>query len=69
MELADLEAMLARGLRPKARFTVAERGFDEARNALVKANGFTWDASRREWSRTMAIEDAEALPFRVERTD
>jgi hypothetical protein len=65
----DLVAMLRRGLRPKGRFVVAERGFDEARNAMVKAAGFTWDAGRREWSRTMAIEDAEALPFRVERAD
>jgi len=65
----DLEAMLRRGLRPKARFAVADRGFDEARNALVKAAGFTWDAGRREWGRTMAIEDAETLPFRVERSD
>ena len=65
----DLEAMLRRGLRPKGRFVVAERGFDEARNILVKAAGFTWDAGRREWSRTMAIEDAEALPFAVKRVD
>jgi DNA polymerase-3 subunit epsilon len=65
----DLGAMLARGLRPKGRFVVAERGFDEARNALVKGNGFTWDAGRREWSRTMAIEDAETLPFAVKRAD
>jgi DNA polymerase III epsilon subunit-like protein len=65
----DIEAMLRRGLRPKARFTVAERGFDEARNVLVKAAGFVWDASRKEWSRSMALEDAETLPFRVERVD
>lgn len=65
----SLEAMLQRGLRPKAKFTVADRGFDEARNVLVKAAGFTWDAGRREWSRMMAIEDAEGLPFRVVQTD
>jgi DNA polymerase III epsilon subunit-like protein len=64
-----INAMLQRGLRPRGRFVVAERGFDEARNAMVKANGFTWDAGRREWSRTMAIEDAEDLPFRVERAN
>jgi DNA polymerase III alpha subunit (gram-positive type) len=65
----DLGAMLARGLRPTGRFVVAERGFDEARNVLAKAAGFAWDAGRREWSRNMAIEDAEDLPFRVERAD
>lgn len=65
----DLEAMLRRGLRPKARYVVAERGFDEARNALVKANGFSWDPLMKQWSRSMAIEDAETLPFRVERSE
>lgn len=65
----DLEAMLARGLRPKGRFIVAERGFDAARNALAKEHDFAFDYDSKEWSRTMAIEDAEALPFRVERAD
>ena len=61
----DLEAMLARGLRPKGRFVVAERGFDAARNALAKEHGFTFDYDSKEWSRTMAVEDADNLPFRV----
>lgn len=65
----DLEAMLRRGLRPKARYVVADRAFDEARNALVKTHGFSWDPLMRQWSRSMAIEDAEALPFAVKRAD
>ncbi len=62
----DLPAFLARGLRPKARFVVADRQFDAARNEQAKAAGFAWDAAARVWARTMAIEDAAALPFAVE---
>lgn len=66
---ADLEALLARGLRPKARFVIAERGFDAARNALAKQHGFWFDYDTKEWVRTMAIEDVSALPFEVERSE
>ncbi len=58
----DLDAMLARGLRPKAEF-VALVPFE--RKDEAKAAGFQWDGARREWRRTMAIEDAAALPFKV----
>lgn len=58
---------IARGLRPKARFVVAEKGYDEARNKVVKEAGFHWDAAKKEWVRTMAIDDAVKLPFKVRR--
>ena len=61
----DLSAFLERGLRPKATFAVAEKSFDEARNALAKEHSFRWDAQAREWRRTMAIEDAPTLTFAV----
>jgi DNA polymerase-3 subunit epsilon len=59
---ADLRALLAPGLRPKARF-VALTSFDE--RELVKRAGFQWDPQRKVWARTMAEEDAAALPFPV----
>lgn len=67
----DLVPFLRRGMRPKAVFVVADRGFDEARNALATVNGFEWDKPRapRQWSRNMAIEDAATLPFDVRRIE
>lgn len=62
---SDLPAMIAKAMRPKATFAVAATGFDEARNALAKANGFRWESAAREWRRTMAVDDAETLPFAV----
>ena len=59
----DVQAMIARGMRPKARFVVAASGFDEARNALAKEHGFRW--VKPNWVRTMAIDDAADLPFTV----
>lgn len=59
----DLAALLARAMRPKAKFAVADTGFDAARNELAKANHFRWD--KPHWTRTMAIEDTAALPFAV----
>ncbi len=58
----DLSAMLARGLRPKALFQ-AIVSFDDKDKA--KAAGFQWEAPTKRWLRTMAIEDAAALPFRT----
>lgn len=61
-----LNSFLARGLRPKALFMVAETSFDAERNERAKAHGFVWDrAMPRRWARKMAIEDAQALPFAV----
>ena len=61
---ADLPAMLARGMRPKAEF-IALVPFE--RKDEAKAAGFQWDGARREWRRRMAIEDAAAMPFRTVR--
>lgn len=61
-ESHDLGAMLARGLRPKARF-VSLAPFD--RKDEVKAAGFRWEPTQKVWTRTMAIEDAPTLPFEV----
>lgn len=58
---ADLEAMLARGLRPKALFQ-ALVPFE--RNHEAKAAGFRWnDPVPKAWTRRMAIEDVAALSF------
>lgn len=63
---ADLQAMLARAMRPKALFVVARSDFDADRNALAKAAGFAWDSLvPRAWARRMPAEDAAALPFAV----
>lgn len=59
---ADLDAMLARGLRPKGDF-IALVSFEEKDKA--KDAGFSWNATARQWQRRMAIEDAAALPFRT----
>lgn len=58
----DVEAMLVRGLRPKAKF-VSLAPFDQ--KDVVKSHGFTWEPAPRVWTRTMAIEDAKTLPFAV----
>ena len=63
---ADLQAMLARGLRPKAEF-VALVSYDDREKA--KTAGFQWDGGRKEWRRRMAIDDAAALPFRTRRVE
>lgn len=57
---ADLQALLARGLRPKGEF-VAQVSYDERDKA--KAAGFRWEPATKRWVRRMAIEDAAALPF------
>lgn len=65
----DIEAMLARGMRPKASFAVADTTYDPKRNELAKQNGFRWDPDRKLWWRRMPIEDAGALPFKVRRLE
>jgi DNA polymerase-3 subunit epsilon len=55
-----LDVALERALRPKARF-IARTTYHE--KDLVKASGFHWNGLV--WSRRMAVEDAEALPFEV----
>ena len=63
---ADLSAMLERGMRPKAEFA-ALVSYDD--RALASTAGFRWNQPGREkqWTRTMAIEDAAALPFQTRR--
>lgn len=58
---SDLEAMLTRGLRPKALF---EAVLPYDRRDEAKEAGFRWnDPIPRAWTRRMAIEDAALLPF------
>lgn len=64
-ESHDVEAMLVRAMRPKAIYEVADRTFSEERNALAKSAGFRWDAPTKSWRKSMAREDAGALPFAV----
>lgn len=60
----DLVPFLKRGLRPKATF-LSLAPFE--RKDEVKAAGFSWDPAARQWSRTMAVEDAEKLAFPTRR--
>lgn len=61
----DVQAMLARAMRPKATYAVADTAFDPERNKLAKANAFSWEPNSRLWIRTMAKDDVGALPFAV----
>ena len=58
----DLQAFLAYGLRPKARYQalVPFERKDEA-----KELGFAWEPETKRWLKTMATEDTETLPFPV----
>lgn len=62
----DLGAMLVRGLRPKATFQALVL---YERNHEAKAAGFRWDGDAKRWWRSMAIEDAATLPFKVRQID
>jgi DNA polymerase III subunit epsilon len=57
---ADLQEILEKGLRPKARFISLE---PYKHKDVVKSHGFGWDGEV--WSRVMALEDAAKLPFRT----
>jgi len=61
----DVSELMRLAMRPKARFIVAERDFDEARNNLARDNGFRFDWDKRVWRRTMARDDVAELPFAV----
>lgn len=58
----DLQTFLARGLRPKAKYQ-ALVSFDE--KDAAKELGFKWVPETKQWVKTIAIEDAESLPFEV----
>ena len=58
----NLQAMFKKALRPKAHFVAI---VDYARKDLAKQHGFKWNSQGKIWERTMAIEDANNLPFQV----
>jgi DNA polymerase III alpha subunit (gram-positive type) len=61
---ADLDAMVAKGLRPRALF-VSLAPFEE--KDIVKKHAFRWnDPIPGKWARRMAIDDAASLPFKVQ---
>lgn len=62
----DLRAMLEKAMIPKCLFAVADRTYDEARNAKAKELGFRWNPDARRWERRMTTEQAAAMPFAVE---
>ncbi len=62
----DLDALIARAMRPKALFAVADRTFDEARNAQAREAGFRFIRERGRWEKRMAVEATTGLPFAVE---
>jgi DNA polymerase III epsilon subunit-like protein len=62
---SDVPTMLARAMRPKVLFEVADKSFSEERNALAKAAGFAWNAGARSWQRKMCPADVSALGFPV----
>lgn len=58
----DLQAMLARGLRPKATYQAL---VPYEQNHVAKVAGFKWDGDRKMWKRKMAIDDVGTLTFKV----
>jgi DNA polymerase-3 subunit epsilon len=62
----DVPAMLARGMRPKGRYKAL---VNYGTNALAKAAGFHFDGVSKDWTRSMAVDDVAALPFKVQRLD
>lgn len=62
----DVQAMLARAMRPSARY-VANVSYDD--RELAKAAGFAWDGMRKQWWKRLAHEDAGSLGFPVEQED
>jgi DNA polymerase-3 subunit epsilon len=57
-----LEPVLLHAMRPKAMYH-SLAPFEQ--KDIVKNAGFRWDPDRKIWWRSMAIEDAEKLPFKV----
>jgi DNA polymerase-3 subunit epsilon len=58
----DVAALLALGLRPRARFVA---NVPRERNDELKAAGFKWNPDRSQWWRDLVREDAYHLPFPV----
>lgn len=57
-----LEPMLVHAMRPKV-MCHSLAPFEQ--KDIVKNAGFRWDPDKKVWWRTMPLEDAEKLPFRV----
>ncbi len=64
--MTDLQAMFQVAMRPKGLFQGLQR-FDD--NQLAKDAGFKFDRATKKWTRWMALEDAERLPFKILRLD
>jgi len=60
--MADLQEMFAVAMRPKGMFQ-ALVSYDE--REMAKQAGFRWHPESKQWKRSMAIADAQILPFRV----
>lgn len=60
----DISELLVRGMRPKGMYQ-AMVSYDD--REMAKKAGFRWDAGNKTWTRKMFVEDAEALPFDVQR--
>lgn len=58
----DLPGAITHAMRPKATFQ-ALVSYDD--RELAKDAGFRWDGQKKVWTRRMAIEDANGLPFKV----
>ena len=56
----DVEAMLVRAMRPKVKVIAHSPGFDAARNALFKSNGFRFEPKTKEWWKMVPADDAAA---------
>jgi DNA polymerase-3 subunit epsilon len=59
----DLQEMFAYAMRPKAIFQGLQ---PRDQNDAAKAAGFKWNPESKTWTRRLAIEDAAALPFKVQ---
>lgn len=64
--MTDLQAMFQVAMRPKAVFQ-AMVSYDD--RELAKQAGFKWNGTDKTWTRSLALEDAAQLPFRVRRLD
>jgi DNA polymerase III subunit epsilon len=62
----DVRDLLVQGARPKGKFVAKVSYYDRDK---AKLSGFRWNGDTKQWIRSMAIEDAGALPFPVERID
>lgn len=61
----DVAKMIELALRPKKIYEVADKSYDAARNAIVKAAGFSWHPESKGWRRKMLPETVVELSFAV----